>query len=216
MSEPADDAQRAQLAGIERVANATPAPSEALVRVAHALRRLGCFLVTTPDDPAQLAALARDLEALLERLPPDARSSRFQDAPGPDLPFPNARGTHPLVGVGSPVAPPVALSVEGGRVIADVEFDVRFEGNRGQVHGGFVAAGFDMVAVTAARLSGSAGPTGTLSVRFVAPTPLATPLRYEAWLEGREGRKLRVRGRLVRRSDAAVSAELDAIVIAAS
>jgi acyl-coenzyme A thioesterase PaaI-like protein len=64
---------------------------------------------------------------------------------------------------------------------------VRYEGKRGQVHGGFVAAGFDSVAVTAALLSGSAG-----------------------------GRKLRVRGRLVHRADAAVSAELDAVVIATS
>jgi acyl-coenzyme A thioesterase PaaI-like protein len=160
------DEIREQLAAIERVARATPEPSPALLRLAQALRRLGCFVNTTEDDAAALA--------------------------------------------------PLSLRIEGERVVADVEFDARYEGNRGQVHGGFVAAGFDIVAVSAARLSGSAGPTGTLSVRFVAPTPLATPLRYEAWLEGREGRKLRVRGRLARRDDRAVSAELDAIVIATS
>jgi acyl-coenzyme A thioesterase PaaI-like protein len=211
-----DEALRAQLAGIERVARATPEPSAALLRIAQALRRLGCFVNTTADDAAALAPLARDLEALVEVLPGTAHASRFHDVPGAGLPFPNPRGTHPLVGVVSPVAPPLVLRVEGERVVADVEFDVRYEGNRGQVHGGFVAAGFDIVAVSAARLSGSAGPTGTLSVRFVAPTPLATPLRYEAWLEGREGRKLRVCGRLVRRDDGAVSAELEAIVIAAA
>lgn len=209
-----EDEIREQLAGIARVARATPEPSPALLRVAQALRRLGCFVNTTADDAATLAPLARELEALVERLPATARASRFHDEPGAGLPFPNPRGTHPLVGVVSPVAPPLALRVEGERVVADVEFDARYEGNRGQAHGGFVAAGFDIVAVSAARLSGSAGPTGTLSVRFVAPTPLATPLRYEAWLESREGRKLRVRGRLVRRADGAPSAELDAIVIA--
>ena len=206
----------AQLAGIERVAHATPEPSPTLLRIARALRRLGCFVNTTEDDAEALAPVASELEALVARLPETARASRFHDAPEAGLPFPNPRGTHPLVGVVSPVAPPLVLRVEGERVVADVEFDARYEGNRGQVHGGFIAAGFDIVAVTAARLSGSAGPTGTLSVRFVAPTPLATPLRYEAWLAGREGRKLRVRGRLVRGVDAAVSAELDAIVIATS
>jgi acyl-coenzyme A thioesterase PaaI-like protein len=210
------EALRAQREGIERVARATPEPSPELLRIAGTLRRLGSFVSTTEDDPAVLAPLARDLEALVARLPGTAHASRFHDAPATGLPFPNPRGTHPLVGVVSPLAPPLALRVEGERVVADVEFDARYEGNRGQVHGGFVAAGFDIVAVSAARLSGSAGPTGTLSVRFVAPTPLATPLRYEAWLAGREGRKLHVRGRLVRCKDAALSAELDAIVVAAS
>ena len=204
--------ERDALAGIQRVAHATPEASPALLRIAHALRRLGCFATTEADD-ARLGPLARELDAIVAQLPP-LRASRFHDPPGPELPFPNARGTHPLVGVVSPVAPPLSLCVEGERIVGDVEFDVRFEGARGQVHGGFVAAGFDVMAVTAARFSGRAGPTGTLTVRFVAPTPLATPLRYEAWYEGSEGRKLRVRGRLARRDDATVSAEMEAVVVA--
>ena len=68
--------------------------------------------------------------------------------------------------------------------------------------------------VTAARLSGLAGPTGTLQVRYVAPTPVCEALRYVAWPEAVEGRKIHVRGRLQLASDARITAEAEGIVVA--
>jgi acyl-coenzyme A thioesterase PaaI-like protein len=216
------EAIRRQLEGIERIARATPAPPEPLQRIALGVRRLGRFVNTTLASADELAPLARELDELLGRLPgellPDGASSasRFADgrALDPALPLPNPRGTHPLLGCINPVAPPLELRVEGDRIVADVEFDVRYEGNRGWVHGGFVAAGFDIMVVTGARLSGSAGPTGALSVRFVAPTPIGEPLRYESWLVGQQGRKLQVRAHLLRRDTGAITAEAEGIVVA--
>jgi acyl-coenzyme A thioesterase PaaI-like protein len=208
-----------QRRSVERLANATPAPSGALQRIGDAVRRLGCFATTARDDPDALEPIARGLEALLGRLPdgPGAdgavAASRYQEAMDRMNPLPNPRGTHPLLGCISPVAPPLHLRLEGERAVADVEFDVRFEGNEGWVHGGYVAAGFDIMAVTAARFSGQSGPTGSLQVRYVAPTPVREPLRYEAWLEQVDGRKLRVRGELRRVADGELTAELEGVVI---
>ncbi len=209
-----------QISHIELIANATPAPSAALQRLADATRALGRWL-TTVDDAVALEPLAAELEALVARLPgagPDGACAptRFagQGELDPERPLPNPRGTHPLVGCTSPVAPPLQLRVDGGRVVADVTFGPPFEGNRGWVHGGFVAAGFDIVVVTSARLSGLAGPTGTLEVRYVAPTPVGEPLRYVGWPEAVDGRKVRVRARLERVADGRVTAEAGGIVVA--
>ena len=63
-------------------------------------------------------------------------------------------------------------------------------------------------------LSGSGGPTGTLQVRYIAPTPICGPLRYETWFDSREGRKVHVRGHLLRRANEQILAEVEGIVIA--
>jgi acyl-coenzyme A thioesterase PaaI-like protein len=203
-----------QVEQIELIAHATPAPSAALQRIANAARKLGRFVNTTADTPA-LEPLAGELEELLARLPDAGGPSRFLSEADldPQRPLPNPRGTHPLLGCVNPVAPPLALRVEGEQVVADVEFDVAYEGNRGWVHGGFVAAGFDIAVVTAARLSGRAGPTGTLRVRFAAPTPVGQPLRYVAWPEAVEGRRVHVRARLERADDGFVTADAEGIVV---
>ncbi len=62
------------------------------------------------------------------------------------------------------------------------------------MHGGFVAAAFDDLLGTAQTLSGSAGFTGTLTVKMIRPTPLNKRIDYEAGVEGVEGRKIHVWG----------------------
>ncbi len=217
-----DDPQRpepiaAQIRAIERVARATPPASPALLRLGAAVRRLSRWMLTVSDE-ASIKRAADSLEALFEELSIDVRgpTSRFTAPLGadPDQRLVNAQGRHPLLGSTHPIAPHIELRVEGDRTLGDVTFDVRFEGNEGWVHGGFVAAGFDIVAVQAARLSGRSGPTGTLTVRFVAPTPVGVPLRYEGRFVRAEGRKIFSEGRLVRVDDGSVTAEASAIVIA--
>jgi acyl-coenzyme A thioesterase PaaI-like protein len=201
---------------IERLARGEPPASPALDRLGAALRLLSCWMLAERDE-ARIERAARSLEALTEELGAgaDGPPSRFSGPlfEGGEL-LANARGTHPLLGSANPVAPPIRLRVEGDRVVGDVRFDVRFEGNTGWVHGGFVAAGFDIVVVQGAKLSGRAGPTGTLSVRFLAPTPIGVDLRYEAHFDRAEGRKLFAVGTLRRRDDGTPTAEAQAIVIA--
>jgi acyl-coenzyme A thioesterase PaaI-like protein len=90
---------------------------------------------------------------------------------------------------------------------------VRFEGNLGWAHGGFIAAGFDIVIVQAVRLSGASGPTGSLAVRFREPTPTNAALVYTGWFERAEGRKLFARAEL-RDAGGRLLADADGIAIA--
>ncbi len=210
------DALRAEREAIAALVDPQPPPSPALLEAARALQALGRWIVCSEDDPERLAGLASELQALAARAAA-AQDQRSRWLARERLPAnrqqPNARATHPLLGAVSPVAPPLALRVEGERVLAEVCFDARFEGNLGWVHGGFVAAGFDILLVQAARLSGRGGPTGTLSVRFRRPAPTGERLRYAGWFERAEGRKLVARAEL-RGAQGELLAEAEAIVVA--
>ena len=110
---------------------------------------------------------------------------------------PRPGGTHPLVGRANPVAPPIELGVSGDRVTGDIRFDAAHEGIPSCAHGGYIAAGFDIVMLQAATTSRQGGGvTGTLTVRYTGLTPTGVPLRYEAWLDRSESRKIFVSARL--------------------
>ncbi|MDG2306276.1 MAG: hotdog domain-containing protein [Candidatus Binatia bacterium] len=207
---------------LQTLAEATPAPSAPLQRIADALKRLARFVLSTRDEGTILEPIAAELERVCAALPEASKpqggkrqATRFhpEDLPKPNARLVNARGTHPLVGTVNPVAPPIDLHARDYQVLGDVEFDLRFEGNVGWVHGGFVAAGFDIVLVAAGRLSGHAGPTGTLQVRFEKPTPVGKALRYVAWFEKMEGRKIFVRAELRPREGEEVLAQASAVLI---
>lgn len=216
---PARDEVARQIRAIERVARATPPPSAALQVLGDQLRQLSRWMLSANDEgPIEraatvLASLSREVGADVP-LPTSRFSSPLAD--DPDERLVNAQGRHPLLGSTHPVAPPIDLRVEGDVTVGEVTFDVRFEGNEGWVHGGFVAAGFDIVAVQAARLSGRSGPTGTLHVRFLAPTPVGVALRYEGRFVRAEGRKLHTQGHLARVDDGRRTAEAEAIVVTAA
>lgn len=100
----------------------------------------------------------------------------------------------PLIGVANPLAPPMAVHEEGDEVIAFATFGQAYEGPPGCVHGGYVAAAFDEVLGATQSLSGAPGMTGTLTVRYEAPTPLHTEIRFESRIQRVEGRKIFVEG----------------------
>jgi acyl-coenzyme A thioesterase PaaI-like protein len=102
----------------------------------------------------------------------------------------------PIIGQANPLAPPLRLEVRDNAVHGHARFGSAYEGPPGAVHGGFVAAAFDEVLGMAQSLGGSPGMTGTLTIRYRAPTPLHTDLRFEATLDRQEGRKLFTSGRL--------------------
>jgi acyl-coenzyme A thioesterase PaaI-like protein len=204
-----------QIQQIEALARAKPAAPPALTRLSKSVADLSRWMITTRND-MQLERAAEALQALVGALEiPPQETSRYVDlAPdGNAGPFVNQRSTHPLVGRSNPVSPAIDVRVVEQRVIGEVTFDARFEGNAGWVHGGFIAAGFDIVAVLACRLSGRAGPTGTLSIRYVAPTPVGVPLRYEGHFTRKEGRKLFAEVSLLRADDGALTAKAEAIAI---
>jgi acyl-coenzyme A thioesterase PaaI-like protein len=187
-------------------------------RVGDALRRLASQALADAPDDAALAALADQLEAISPPADEPAKGSRYRDddrppADGSRPVRPNGNGTHPLVGPRNPIAPPIQLRSENGTVYGDVVYDVRFEGLPGLVQGGFIAAAFDIMLGQGVALSGQGGVTGSLSVRYVAPTPLYTLLRYEARLDRRDGRKTFARAELRRCDDDTLCAESEGVFI---
>ena len=100
----------------------------------------------------------------------------------------------PMIGLANPLAPPMAFTEAGDRIVAHVRFGQAYEGPPGCVHGGYVAAAFDEVLGATQSLSGAPGMTGTLTVRYERPTPLLTDLRFEGVLVDVERRKIFVEG----------------------
>lgn len=100
----------------------------------------------------------------------------------------------PIVGLSNPLAAPLALEMgeDDGRrhVVGRVKFNAAYEGPPGNVHGGMVAAAWDEVLGMAQSLSGQAGFTGTLTIKYRSPTPLYEDLVFKAWVTRVEGRKI--------------------------
>jgi acyl-coenzyme A thioesterase PaaI-like protein len=118
----------------------------------------------------------------------------------------------PLIGLANPLAPPITVGRAGDKAaVASVTFGSAYEGPPGSVHGGFVAAAFDEVLGYVQSLSGAPGMTGTLTVRYLQPTPLHQELRFEAEIARVEGRKIFTEGRV--RADGIVTAEAQGIFI---
>ena len=102
----------------------------------------------------------------------------------------------PLVGPLNPLAPPIAITIDGTQVTGLVTFGGAYEGPPGCVHGGFIAAAFDEVLGFAQGLSGNPGMTANLSVNYRSPTPLRQQLRLVGDIDRVEGRKIFVKGEL--------------------
>ena len=97
----------------------------------------------------------------------------------------------PLIGLANPLAPPLTIGRTGDEsAAATATFGSAYEGPPGHVHGGFVAAAFDEVLGYVQSLSGAPGMTGTLTVKYLKPTPLHQELYFEARLTGVAGRKI--------------------------
>jgi acyl-coenzyme A thioesterase PaaI-like protein len=100
----------------------------------------------------------------------------------------------PFAGRANPLAPPMHLYAEGDLTRGWAVWTDPYEGPPGTLHGGFVAAAFDDLMGFAQSASGTAGYTGTLTVRMHRPTPLHRRIDYAAGVDRVEGRKIFVWG----------------------
>ena len=101
----------------------------------------------------------------------------------------------PLSGRCNAMAAPLTVRFEGLLTFGAATYGQAFEGPPGCVHGGHVIAAFDDLLGVAQAASGSAGMTGTLSVRLRRPTPLHRQIDYEAGVTSHDGRKILAWGR---------------------
>lgn len=161
-------------------------------RLAAAMRVVIERLMTSDAPEGELRAAADALERYAERLATHPRADRYfgfaeSANAGNVLAF---FDQSPIIGRANPIAPPVVMREEGGRVVGAARFGSAYEGPPGCVHGGWVAAAFDELLGFAQSLTGQGGMTGTLTVRYRKPTPLHVELSLE-------GRVLRVEGRKI-------------------
>jgi len=169
---------------------------EQLRRLASALRGLVESSVALSAPLPELAAMADAAEALGARAVGFAGERPFPRYGPPEggdlntiLPW------SPISGRYNPLAAPVSMSMEDGKAIGTARLGLAYEGPPGGVHGGVVAAIWDQVLAYACMVRGMPGPTATFTTHFRAITPIHQALRFEAWVERSEGRRVYARGR---------------------
>jgi acyl-coenzyme A thioesterase PaaI-like protein len=180
---------------------------------ANAARRVAKALVVTHAPAEVLERAAADLAAVAELLEVDAGTSRYDSTRGlgPAV-DPVILERHPFLGESNPGAPPVRLALDGEDVTATVTFDARHEGMPTRAHGGWIAALFDqVVAIAGARAVGQPAMTGTLTVRYLVPTPIGCELSLHATAT-RSGERT-VRAHATLGPDGTVTAEADAVLV---
>ncbi len=101
----------------------------------------------------------------------------------------------PLSGRANALATPLTVTFDGHLTRAHASYGDAYEGPPGCVHGGHVIAAFDDLLGVAQAASGTAGFTGTLTVKLVGRTPLHQRIDYEAGVQSQEGRKVVAWGR---------------------
>jgi hypothetical protein len=123
---------------------------------------------------------------------PDLRATGLAQAPGGDHALAERS---PFSGRANPLAAPMTITVDGAITRGAAYYTAAYEGPPNTLHGGFVAAAFDDLLGVAQMASGDAGFTGTLTVKMLLPTPLFTPIQYEAGVTTKTGRKITCWGR---------------------
>ncbi|OBF13662.1 PaaI family thioesterase [Mycobacterium sp. ACS4331] len=102
-----------------------------------------------------------------------------------------------VIGMRNAIAPPLRVRRdESGRATAELTLGAPYEGPPGLVHGGVCALLLDHVLSATAHRPGVPAFTGTLTVRYVAPTRLG-PLRVEAWTHREDGGKTYAKGHIL-------------------
>jgi acyl-coenzyme A thioesterase PaaI-like protein len=183
-------------------ADAAPEASESLrTEAAAALRDLVHAFVAHERDDDALVALrdwARNETAALDASEPRSRmllmQRAFADAGSAEWKPAGGAGHEDRAVAG--LANPTGLVFDRWRVgdtmVADVVLGAAFEGAPGRAHGGIVAAAFDDFTGAVIGMLQEPAFTGELTVRFIQPVPVQTPLRLRTWLDSRDGRKLHI------------------------
>lgn len=178
--------------------DATSPPGPELARLADALRRSTDLVVRPGAPPAVLAEAAALVDRAADLLagatrpwaPSVPARPLVELEPHDFFPF------SPMIGLFSPLAPPIHCERHDGGVRGHGLLGAAYEGPPGCVHGGIIAGLFDELLGVANIVAGVGAMTGTLTVVYRSPTPLYTELRFAARALGVEGRKVRTVGTL--------------------
>lgn len=172
---------------------------EAKRRAAQALRELIDVLVTSDAPTAEIDALAELMEAQADALAARPRLRGLLAFLRDGKHGGHGEVNHELNALGgwsNPLSPQLNMWLRGDQAFGTVRCGYAYEGPPGFIHGGFVAAIFDQFLGMAQLAGNNPGMTGTLSVRYLRPTPLNTDLDLSARLRESVGRKTVVTGEM--------------------
>ena len=164
-------------------------------RIVDAVRTLNERVIRLSGSTAELSQAADRVETLITELDAVTGSRametfRFQfDAADPNtvMPF------NPATGAYNPVAPKMAMRVDGNKLIADFAFTNTYESGPDAVQGGAVASFYDQLLAFVVMANGKTGFTASLKIDYVRPTLINRPLRFEGWVESRVDDKFTTR-----------------------
>ncbi len=165
----------------------------ALALLAQQVRDLVDAVVLTDVGEEELKAVTAEVGALTDRLLTARRPSPLPHEIGPDGRFRNLGNA--VTGGCNPHALPLVMdrtAEEGSR--AEIAFRPVHEGPPASVHGGVSAMILDHMLGDAVAVSGRAGVTGTLTIKYRRPVPYGEPLVARSAVSRAEGRKTWVQG----------------------
>lgn len=183
---------------------------EVLGGLAASVRQLADASLRSTIPLDEIAEIRAAVDVLTERL----RREQIEGSFGVSFtPGGTVRGHgNAVVGLRNPIAVPLDIRKDDdGRATAEFTLGALYEGPPGCVHGGVLALLLDQVLGECAAASGSPGMTGTLTLRYVRPTPLGD-CSIEAWVDRVERVKTFVRGEL-RNADGDPTVEVEGIFI---
>jgi acyl-coenzyme A thioesterase PaaI-like protein len=164
----------------------------------------------TEVDHDEVEAVGAEIDALTERLRAAARADPHGVEVGPGGRVRNYGNA--VVGLRNPIAVPLDIRKDDdGHARASFTLGAVYEGPPGCVHGGVLALLLDQVLGECAAASGSPGMTGTLTLRYLRPTPLGD-CSIDAWVDRVEGVKTFVHGEF-RRADGKPTVDVEGIFI---
>jgi acyl-coenzyme A thioesterase PaaI-like protein len=199
MADPSDPIIFDRIAAYKANRLDVPGPWAAKRELTKELRKLLDAMCSTNASEVELRQSAAEVANITRRI---SAQPKMEDRPGvAEVALTGMETFHdrsPLVGASNPLAPPIDMAPdhETGLVEGTVVFGSAYEGAPGCVHGGFVAAAFDEALGMACIFSGNPAMTGEITIRYEKPTPLKTELRFRAWLDRIEGRKVYTKGEL--------------------
>lgn len=180
----------------------TPSSGDARAAVAVQLRGLVHELMERDPDPDALVDMARVVAGLRQNVATAPRRDRrsmsgaFSGEPHHGShPFASAIGPladRPILGATNPFAVDARTWIEGQEAVTELVLGPAFEGAPGRAHGGIVAAIFDDITGHALAFAGRPAFTGSLTVRYLRPTPLGERLEFRARLDREDGRRLHI------------------------
>lgn len=175
---------------------------DARVALATELRRGMHLLVGRDPSPAELIGFADQLRIVFDQLDassPRERASSFSTGeaalqiPADGEAFADSVD-RPVSGVGNAFSVPMTMVRDGDTVTSTVTLEGGFEGAPGRSHGGVVSAIFDDLFGSVPMLHGKIAFTASLTIEYVAPSPVLEPVVYRAWVDRIEGKKIFIAG----------------------